>query len=180
MMPVKPLIRVGCAALFGSLIVVTSIAAQTQTPPKVCMDEPAFRQFDFWVGEWDVYNNANGNLAGRNRIESRENGCVLVENWTSSSGGTGMSMNFYDSLTENWRQVWIASAYSIDILGGLNQEGAMVLEGQIHNYRSSKSFDFRGTWTPNDDGTVRQFFEQKNPESGEWQVWFDGRYQPRN
>ena len=144
------------------------------------MDEPEFRQFDFWVGEWDVHNNANGNLAGRNRIESRENGCVLVENWTSSSGGTGMSMNYYDSVTEKWRQVWIASNYSIDVEGGLNQEGAMLLEGQLHNYQSGLSFDFRGTWTPDEDGTVRQFFEQKNPQTGAWGVWFDGRYSPRD
>ncbi len=178
MIPVKLFTRIGCAVLVAALATSTSVTGQT--PPKVCMDESAFRQFDFWVGEWDVYNNANGNLAGRNRIESRENGCVLVENWTSSSGGTGMSMNYFDSLTEKWRQVWIASNYSIDIVGGLNPEGAMVLEGQLHNYRSSQSFEFRGTWTPNEDGTVRQFFEQKDPTSGEWQVWFDGRYQPRS
>ncbi len=178
MMPVKLLMRIGCAVLVAALA--TSTTAAGQTPPKVCMDESAFRQFDFWVGEWDVYNNANGNLAGRNRIESRENGCVLVENWTSSSGGTGMSMNYFDSLTEKWRQVWIASNYSIDIEGALNEAGAMALEGQPHNYRSSQSFEFRGTWTAHEDGTVRQFFEQKDPESGEWRVWFDGRYEPRN
>jgi len=171
-------VRAACAALFTSFVVAT--CASAQTPPKVCMDEPEFRQFDFWVGEWDVHNNANGNLAGRNRIESRENGCVLVENWTSSSGGTGMSMNYYDSVTEKWRQVWIASNYSIDVEGGLNQEGAMLLEGQLHNYQSGLSFDFRGTWTPDEDGTVRQFFEQKNPQTGAWGVWFDGRYSPRD
>lgn len=177
-MPVSPLMRIGGAVLLVSLATLAGAAAQT--PPKVCMDEPAFRQFDFWVGDWDVYNNANDVLVGRNRIESRENGCVLVEKWASSSGGTGMSMNYYDSLTGKWRQVWIASNYSIDIEGGLNQEGAMVLEGRLHNYRSRRSFEFRGTWTPNEDGTVRQFFEQMNRESREWQVWFDGRYEPRN
>lgn len=178
-MSVKLALKVGSAALFAALVAITDASAQTQVPPQVCMDEAAFRQFDFWVGEWDVYSNANGNLAGRNRIESQENGCVLVEHWTSSSGGTGISMNYYDSLTNIWRQVWVASNYSIDIEGGLNQEGSMALVGQLHNYRSGLSFDFRGTWTPNEDGSVRQFFEQKNPRSGEWQVWFDGKYVPR-
>ena len=159
----------------GALVLPAGLTAQT----RACTGAE-HRQFDFWVGEWDVYNNANGNLAGRNRIELRENGCVLVENWTSSSGGTGMSMNYYDSLTEKWRQVWIASNYSIDIVGTLNEVVAMALEGQLHNYRFSQSFEFRGTWTPHEDGTVRQFFEQKDPESGEWRVWFDGRYEPRN
>ncbi len=66
MIPVKLLMRIGCAVFLGALATSTSVAGQT--PPKVCMDEPAFRQFDFWVGEWDVYNNANGNLAGQNQI----------------------------------------------------------------------------------------------------------------
>lgn len=57
MMPVKPLMRIGCAILLGSLAAFTSAAAQT--PPKVCMDEPAFRQFfeqkNPESGEWQVW-----------------------------------------------------------------------------------------------------------------------------
>jgi hypothetical protein len=163
------------------LVCVTNDAAgQEQQRPTVCEDEAAFRAFDFWIGEWDVYNNANGNLAGRNRIESQESGCVLVERWTSASGGTGMSVNYYDIVTDQWRQVWIANGYSIDITGGLDESGAMVLVGEIHTYAQRRALPFRGTWTPNADGSVRQFFEQQDPATGEWQVWFDGRYEPRH
>jgi hypothetical protein len=148
---------------------------QQQPPPPVCQTNSEFRQFDFWIGEWTVTNSANGQVAGENRIESRESGCVLVEHWTAS-GSTGMSMNYYDSITGKWRQIWVASNYSIDMAGGLNADGAMVLEGQLHNYRQGQALDFRGTWTPNPDGSVRQLFEQKDPQTGEWNVWFDGRY----
>jgi hypothetical protein len=34
----------------------------------------------------------------------------------------------------------------------------------------------KGIWTPNADGSVRQFFEQQAPDSQEWTVWFDGLY----
>ena len=43
-------------------------------------------------------------------------------------------------------------------------------------YNTGKSQAFRGTWTPNADGSVRQFFEQQTPDSQEWTVWFDGLY----
>jgi hypothetical protein len=156
-----------------------SLVGQVQESSAICQDDPAFRAFDFWIGEWDVYNNANGNLAGRNRIEAQESGCVLVERWTSASGGTGMSVNYYDAVTEQWRQVWIANGYYIDIEGGVDESGSMVLVGEIHTYARKQALPFRGTWTPNADGTVRQFFEQQDPATGAWQVWFDGRYEPR-
>ena len=51
------------------------------TPP--CAAGP-YREFDFWVGEWDV-RDAEGKVAGVNRIASEENGCVLVERWNSNA-----------------------------------------------------------------------------------------------
>ena len=60
-----------------------------------CMYQEEFRHFDFWLGEWDVHV-ANGQLAGHNRIESEQKGCVLIENWTNSGGGRGMSVNYVD------------------------------------------------------------------------------------
>jgi len=52
----------------------------------------------------------------------------------------------------------------------------MVLSGRINYYSTGKSHAFRGTWTPLADGSVRQFFEQQDPESQAWAVWFDGIY----
>jgi hypothetical protein len=52
----------------------------------------------------------------------------------------------------------------------------MILNGKINYYKTGKSQPFRGTWTPNADASVRQLFEQQDPESGEWSVWFDGLY----
>ena len=155
-------------------------AVEAQTPPSIiCQDEPEFRQFDFWVGEWDVFDNASGNRAGANSIESLHGGCVLVESWTSSGGPGGTSVNYYDNVRGTWRQYWVSVNYSIEIEGGLDQDGRMVLEGELHDYRQRAAIPFRGTWTPEPDGTVRQLFEQQDPATGEWQVWFDGRYERR-
>lgn len=59
--------------------------------------------------------------------------------------------------------------------GGL-VDGAMVMVGELYNYGSDEAFDFRCSWSENGDGSVRQFFEQYNDETGMWEVWFDGRY----
>ena len=99
-----------------------------------------------------------------------------MENWTNLEGGTGSSMNYYDPVEDQWRQLWVAGGYSIDYTGGLDEAGSMVFNGKINYYKSGKSQDFRGSWTANTDGSVRQFFEQRDPKTLEWVVWFDGLY----
>lgn len=168
------------AACFGATASTQAQQAPRPTQP-YCEVTPEYRQFDFWLGTWDVYNNApgdnNGKHAGVNVIEKGEGGCVLYERWKGDGGGSGFSMNYYNAIKKEWRQVWIApAAYSIDYSGGLDEAGRMVLEGTIYVDRRGDSVPFRGTWTPNADGTVRQFFEQYDAESDSWQPWFDGKY----
>jgi len=150
-------------------------AAAPQAPPARCA-EGHFRDFDFWLGTWDVFNLANEQLAGRNVISPRERGCLLQENWTGQGGGTGMSINYYTPNTGQWRQVWVANGYNIDIKGGLNDAGAMVLEGEIYYFNQTGGIPFRGVWTPMPDGWVRQTFHQYNAETEQWDLWFDGKY----
>ena len=88
-------------------------------------------------------------------------------------------MNFYDPVEDQWRQLWVAGGYSIDYTGGLDRSGAMVLNGKINYYKTGKSQAFRGKWTPKADGSVRQLFEQQDPETNVWTIWFDGLYVAR-
>ena len=164
--------------LLGSLLVcVPAALSGQQAPPLVCQTQEEFRQFDFWVGEWDVVvNDSTRSTAGTNSIQPLHNGCVLEENWTSAGGGTGSSMNFYDSTTGKWRQVWLASNYMIEVEGGLDESGSMVLEGELRNFVQKSVAPFRGTWTPIEDGVVRQFFEIQTPGTETWAPWFDGLY----
>ncbi len=156
----------------SSLVLHSSGAFSQQT---ACSDNPQFSAWDFWLGSWDVTSNINGAVAGSNIIEKQEGGCLIMEKWTGAAGGTGTSLNYYNPLENKWRQLWVSiGAYSIDISGGI-ESGSMVLSGNIYNFAGGSS-PFRGTWTPNADGSVRQFFEQYNDETETWDVWFDGRY----
>ncbi|MGB5591645.1 MAG: hypothetical protein WBN31_11925 [Gammaproteobacteria bacterium] len=141
-----------------------------------CEYDPVFRQFDFWVGAWEV-KGSDGTFYGNNRISSEEQGCVLVERWSSATGSTGMSINYYDANTREWVQIWNGLGIQIQYRGGLQGE-SMVLTGGIHYLTSGDQRDFRGTWTPMDDGVVRQFFEESTDGGETWNTWFDGYYHP--
>ncbi|MEL7539080.1 MAG: hypothetical protein AAFZ58_17360 [Pseudomonadota bacterium] len=136
----------------------------------------AFSGFDFWLGDWTV-KTADGTVAGQNRIDKRDGGCVLIERWSSASGGSGTSLNYFDVAADQWVQVWGGSGGSqIVIRGGLT-DGSMVLTGTLTTVGDGSSVPFRGTWTPLEDGRVRQFFEQSLDDGDTWQPWFEGFYE---
>ena len=140
-----------------------------------CAHQDAFRDFDFWIGEWDVHT-ANGTYAGSNVIKAVERGCALTENWTSVTGNTGMSINYLDKASGEWVQIWNdESGSQIVIRGGLTDDG-MALEGYIHYVVNGTTAPFRGLWTPLPDGRVRQYFEQSNDDGNTWIPWFEGFY----
>jgi hypothetical protein len=85
-----------------------AVTAWAQTPPPP--PPPVNHDFDFWVGDWEVTNRANGKKAGENRIEPKHGGRVLVENYTTPGPYTGMSLNAYDGLAKRWHQCWMDNA----------------------------------------------------------------------
>ena len=141
--------------------------------PSACASGAHLRDFDFWLGRWDV--TAAGKLAGHNEITSEYGGCTLIEHWAGASGGAGGSLNFYDPARKKWREVWIdRDGEIIELEGGL-VGGAMVLEGP-HTHADGSINRMRGTWTPNPDGSVRQLFEESADDGKTWTVSFDGHY----
>ncbi len=141
-----------------------------------CEYDPVFRQFDFWAGDWEV-KGGDGTFYGNNRISIEEQGCVLVEHWSSATGNTGMSVNYYDAHARQWVQIWNGLGIQIQIRGAL-EDGSMVLTGDIHYLANGDHRDFRGTWTPMDGGVVRQFFEESTDSGETWSTWFEGFYHP--
>jgi tetratricopeptide (TPR) repeat protein len=139
-----------------------------------CEYLPEYRQFDFWIGDWDVYSQ-QGQKVGTNRIEKMDNGCVLLENWVGAGGGPGKSLNYYDHTTKEWVQVWVGGTGNILPARGGIKDGSMYLEG-THYIRTGSVLLYRGTWTPLEDGRVRQFLERSRDDGKTWNVWFDGLY----
>ena len=161
----------------AALAMAISAVAQQAAPANPCDVQPEFSQFDFWVGDWNVYQ-SDGALAGVNRITKTDGGCLIREQWRSVQGGSGFSINFYDVAQSAWRQIWVSPGAQIDYSGGLDEAGAMRLEGTITYPATSNSAPFRGAWSQLEDGAVLQEFHQLDAETGEWAIWFTGRYVP--
>lgn len=130
-----------------------------------------YRQFDFWVGKWDVFNPSG--LAGTSVIDSELGGCAIEENWTGALGGGGKSLNTYDASTGTWSQLWVSEGgcpFGTVLIEGTFADGSLTMRGtreQPQGFLSGppcappptvavfKRTDFF-RWTPLPDGTVIQ------------------------
>jgi hypothetical protein len=160
-------------ALVLLMMVPAAIPAEAPAGEALCSAQ-VFRQFDFWLGKWDV-KNADGTPAGRNEITSEENGCVLLERWRSVGGNTGMSMNYFDPAASRWKQRWVGVGIVLEMEGGL-RDGAMVMEGPLYYLADKRQTRLRGTWSRLPDGRVRQHFVESEDGGKTWKLWFDGYY----
>lgn len=133
-----------------------------------------YRQLDFWVGEW-VVTNPDGKVAGNSVIQKILNDCVILENWTGAGGYEGKSFNLYDRTKKKWIQKWV------DMQGQLIEfEGnfrGKTLEYTSHNTTpDGKNVVGIMTFTPGDDGTIRQIWKDSKDDGKTWTVQFDGIY----
>ena len=148
-----------------------ALAAHAATP--TACSTPEHRQFDFWIGDWQV-RKPDGGVAGINRITAEYGGCVIHEHYVTGRGYSGESLNIYDATRKLWHQTWVDDGGLLLTLEGRWNGSSMVLEGLAPGPNGVPARQ-RITWTPGADGSVRQLWETADAK-GAWSVAFDGRY----
>jgi len=136
-------------------------------------------QFDFWLGDWEVYHTQADTIVGHNTVESILNGCVVQENWTGATGFKGKSFNTYSAIDSTWNQVWVdVSGATYHFKGKLIEE-AMKMQGQTINSNGTFVL-FEMSYTPDKNtGNVRQVWKQSNDKGETWATIFDGIYKKK-
>lgn len=155
------------------LLAAPAAAAGQGTGPKFGCPSVEYRQFDFWVGRWDV--TVQGKPAGTNEITLEEDGCLIHEHWKGGGGGTGQSFNFYDRSTRQWNQVWVSNQGAVLRLAGSYAGDQMRFTGVAPGPGGTERQQ-RLTFFKNADGSVRQLWEASGDGGTNWQVVFDGLY----
>ncbi len=141
-----------------------------------CAFSAEARQFDFWVGTWDV-RTLGGDLAGTNEIRLGAGQCVLIENWKSTMGGAGQSLNFYDADAKKWRQIWVDADGEVTRFEGDFTDGSMRFQGERVD-KTGKHVPVKMTFTPLPDGRVRQRGEASADGGKTWTEEYDLYYAP--
>src|SRR5688572_2100002 len=146
-----------------------------------CINNPKAREFDFWLGDWDVYPTANLNVkAGFNRITQASGGCVILESWESAGPHNGVSINYFEPTTGKWNQKWAGSGQDIlEFYEGEYTDGAMRFKWDGVNPDGTK-FIGKLTFTNVAPGKVIQHSQRSDNDGKTWQDVYNFTYIRRN
>ena len=157
-------------ALIGSFPL--CLARMTAASPDTC-SIPEQKQFDFWVGEWDLTwpGQKDGEVGhGTNAITRIMDGCVVQENF---SGGDsmhlrGMSLSTFDAKSGRWKQTWIDNEGGyLDFVGEF-KDGQMILQREA--IRSGTKILQRMVWKNITANQLDWSWESSKDNGKSWQV----------
>ena len=171
------MLRMKTSLAFAFTLAAAGAVAQTPAtppaPPKPCT-APETHQFDFWIGDWDVFQ-PDGKQAGTNKITAVY-GCVLHESWKGRGGFEGQSFNRYDKDRGVWHQTWVDSSGGILVIEGAFKDGVMTLTDAGQPGKKAPKQVNEIAWSKNADGSVRQLWRVSADGGKTWKTSFDGKY----
>ena len=127
--------------LFIGIISFLSLAIQAQNKQKPC-SAPEAAQFDFWVGNWDLY--SADTLTGTNNIYKIMDGCTVQENFESPKAGYfGKSWSVFNPQTKTWQQTWVDNQGGYITLNGKFENGSMTLNTEAIKLPNGKDQIYR-------------------------------------
>ena len=153
---------------------------QTLFSQKPC-SLPVFRQFDFWVGEWEAYG-PKGNKAGDSKISIILDSCVILEEWKSANAQQGLiysgkSFNTYNVATKQWQQTWVDNTgNTTEFLRGTGTDGKIIYYADRVIGQQGKTFMRRLTFTKLNNDKVRQLGERSDDSGTTWTTEYDLEY----
>ncbi|WP_395646034.1 hypothetical protein [Terricaulis sp.] len=165
-------------ALLAGMFAVASAEAQTSAPARCSTVE--YRQFDFWIGEWDTFeaDDLNGPSIARASITPIVDGCALHERYEQADGLVGDSILSFDPVRRRWQQTWITNRGSNMVLWGELRDGALVLEGEVHLHDGATVLQ-RITWRREGDA-VRETAVLSGDGGARWEPAFDVLFRKRD
>lgn len=151
--------------------------AKAQTPkPKPCT-AAIYRQFDFWLGDWDGFEwTDQKTVEARVHVDQMLDGCAVREVYDQNDGLHGESTTSYDAVRQVWHHSWITNYGQLMELDGKMTGDRMLLTGVDHRSDGTVRL-VRDVWVPVEGG-VRETAEFSTDEGKTWKPLFDMVFRP--
>ncbi len=185
--------------LVGTLFTIVLMAAaplqaKTDEPSPNCQGEVFWAEsdarwddFDFWLGEWLIFDPKTKQLVAMSNVERLPGHCGVRQEFRGMSDAanavTARSIgSSFSSLAAGgrWHQVWVDNSGSfIQTQGGLDDDGAMVLESDWLQFTDRQNrkirMKYRFHWKATEDGGLRAWGYQKyaEPREVDWRQFYD-------
>ncbi len=148
---------------------------------KLPCNNPVYRQFDFWVGEWEAFG-LKGAKAGDSKISIILDSCVVLEEWTSAGSQQGLryagkSYNTYNSVTKQWQQTWVDNTGgTTEYLEGGYTDGKIVFKSRPFKFKKDSFAIRKLSFYKLSNDKVRQHGEISKDEGNSFTTEYDLEY----
>ncbi|MES2847569.1 MAG: hypothetical protein V4685_00825 [Bacteroidota bacterium] len=163
---------------FLLILLCINIAVTAQQRP--CAAK-VYRQFDFWIGEWEVFD-TSGKKAGDSKISVLLDSCIILEEWASATVVKGIryagkSYNTYNAAKKSWQQYWVDNAAGVtEYFNGHYKDKKMILETDNEKQANDTFKIQRMTFHDLGRDKVRQHGENSVDGGKTWTTDFDLEY----
>jgi hypothetical protein len=151
--------------LFAAFLLASPAAGATPS-----CSAPEYRQFDFWIGDWDVYDVGDSKPSMRIQVEKILDGCALRETYRDVNGMLGESLNLYDAARKVWQQTWATNRGQVLLLEGNLENGRMAFRATEQT--ADGPLLWRAIWIPQ-GREVRETAETSADGGKTWKPKFD-------
>ena len=150
---------------------------QARKNQRPCAYSTENRQFDFWVGEWEVSTTQGAIPAGNSKIELILGDCVVLENWKSlNSPYSGKSYNIYNGALKRWEQYWVDNVGGNIFFHGELKDGMMEYWTDDIPQSSGPALRRHLQFSKLGPDKVRQFSQGSTDGGKTWNVEYDFTY----
>lgn len=176
MIPVRIVVLFAFAAAAITSTICAAPGGNAPKPAPVCA-APAYRQFDFFSGDWDTYDaDAPDKIVARNKVEVILGGCVVHEDYRQYDGHHGESYSLYVAKSRAWHQTWVTNRGELLLLNGGMHGVRMILTGTQLSKDGTPTL-LRGIWYR--QGTdVRETATRSSDGGRTWTPVFDIVFKP--
>jgi hypothetical protein len=165
------------AIILATVVSAAGIGTGGEAKPAARCGSAQFRQFDFFVGDWDTYDAGSpSTVVARNKVTVVLDGCVVREGYRQNDGMHGESFSIYNTSRDRWHQTWVTNRGKLLQLDGHLAGDRMILTGTETALDGTSSL-LRGTWRP-DAGAVHEIAERSTDGGKTWKPVFDIVFRP--
>jgi hypothetical protein len=154
-----------------------AVMQASTTAPKPC-GGPEYRQMDFWVGEWRVFEASDNSPVGSSKIEIVMEQCGIKESFDAPQAGAsdyiGTSYSGYDRKDGKWHQMYIDNSGSVGLYTGGPDGNDMTFTCPAKGGATQKMIYRRQA-----DGSVRQIGTLSTDGEKTWQAGYDYVYRKK-
>ena len=159
----------------AALAISTNASAQASTTAAKPCGSPEYRQLDFWVGEWRVFQASDNSPVGSSKIEIVMEQCGIKESFDAPQAGAadyvGTSYSSYDRKDGKWHQMYIDNSGSVGLYTGGPDGNDMTFTCPAKAGATQKMIYRRQA-----DGSVRQIGTLSTDGGKTWQAGYDYVY----